>query len=124
MTKVEQFNEFVMTRFQVGDWSDFLSADRSRLSRRKILEACLFSRSTLYQNGAFRTRLAEIEGELQCIGILEKPDAERRISLDDESLLVAIDEMEQRLDTLCSRMDALSSSIEGARDVVCKLGTE
>jgi len=124
MTKVEQFNEFVAARFKLGDWSNFLSADRSRLSRQKILKACLFARSSLYQNSAFKNRLAEVEAELRGIGVLKKSDTEPSILLDETSLLIGIAEMEQRLEALCGRMNALSLSIEGARNQVQQFNTE
>jgi len=124
MTKVEQFNEFVMARSKLGDWSNFLSADRSRLSRQKILEACRFARSSLYQNVSFRNRLAEVEQELRGVGVLKQSEEEPSILLDETSLLMMIAEMEQRLEILGARMSALSSSIEGVRNQVQQFGRE
>jgi len=124
MTKVERFDEFVVARFKLGDWSNFLSADRARLSRKKILKACLFTRSSLYQNIAFQNRLAEVEAELRGIGVLKQSGTEPSILLDETSLLITIDEMEQRLEVLCGRMNALSLSIEGARNQVQQFNIE
>lgn len=124
MTKVEKFNEFVMTRSRLGDWSDFLSVDRSRLSRKKILEACRFARSSLYQNVSFQNRLAEVEQELRGIGFLKQSDAGPGILLDETSLLIAIAEMEDRLEILSARLNVLSSSIERARSRTQQFGTE
>ena len=120
MTKVERFEKFVAARFRVGDWSNYLSADQSRLSRQKILGACQFARSSLYQNPVIKSRLSEIEEDLRCAGVLRKVNSMPDTLLDETSGLIVMAEIEERLETLTGRMRRLLSSIEAVRNEVKK----
>ena len=118
MTKGERFEYFVKTRFELRDWSNYLSVDQTRLSRRKILEACQFARSSLYQSPVIKIRLSEVEAELRRIGVLRHLTSVPDTLLDETSFLTVVTEMEKRLDILGGRMSALISSIQDVRGQV------
>jgi hypothetical protein len=124
MKNGERFGRFLKERFTLGDWSDFLSADQSSLSRRKILEGCHLARSTLYQNPVIKNRLAEVEAELRRVGVLKGVDSDADSLSDETSLLMIIAEMEERLNILNRGICSLSLSVEDAHDYVKSLGTK
>lgn len=124
MTKGEQFEWFLTQRFTLGDWSDFLSADHSSLSRQKILEASQLARSSLYQNPAIKARLAEVEAELRRVGVLKRLHSKIDMSSDEMSLLMVITGMEERLKILDRDIYFLSLSVESVCDYVKNLGME
>lgn len=124
MKKIERFEKFIKERFNLGDWLNFLSTDQSRLSRRKLLEACIFARSSLYQNSEIKSRLFEIEAELRYLGVLKISHVAADALSDEASLLMEISEMEERLDILGRHLVFLSSSVEDVRKQLQKFGKE
>jgi hypothetical protein len=124
MTNGERFEWFLKERFTSGDWSDFLSADQSSLSRRKILEACHLARSVLYQNSFIKKRLAEVEAELRCGGVLKKLDSKIDTPSEETSLWMVIAEMEERLKILDKDVYFLSLSVESVCGYIKNLGKE
>jgi hypothetical protein len=124
MTNGERFELFLTERYCLGDWRDFLSTDQSSLSRRKILEGCPLARSTLYQNPVIKRRLAEVEAELQRLGILRGMHSETDSLSDETSFLMIIAEMEGRLNMLNRDICSLSSTVEDAHHYVQNLGAK
>jgi hypothetical protein len=124
MTNGERFEQFLKERFTFGDWSDFLSADQSSLSRRKILEACHLARSALYQNSFIKKRLAEVEAELRFGGVLKKLHSKIDTPSEETSLWMVIAEMEERLKILDKDVYFLSLSVESVCSYVKNLGKE
>lgn len=124
MTKVDRFEQFVKSRYELGDWDDYLLADRSKLVRWKILEACQFSRSSLYQDPVIKDRLSDVEADLRISGVLRECGEARNIVLDESSLLLATAELSGRLDVLEGRMRALVSSVQEVRCQIANFNVE
>lgn len=124
MTNGERFERFLTERSSLGDWSDFLSADQFSLSRRKILKACHLARSALYQNTVIKDRLAEVEAELRCVGVLKKSHSKIDMRSDETSMWMLIAEMEERLKILDKDIYFSSLSVESVSDYVKNLGKE
>ncbi|MCL8047703.1 hypothetical protein M8864_34025, partial [Pseudomonas aeruginosa] len=70
VNSLKRFQSFVEERRRMGDWADFGSADMTRLSRVKLVEACGIQRSIIYQNSQVVTLLRDLESELRAQGCL------------------------------------------------------
>lgn len=121
MRSIERFDQFVSTRFTLGDWGNYVSRDQTRVSRKKILEACSFGRSTLYQNTAIKKRLLEVETQLRYASVLRPLISAPDTLLDEECVLTVVVQMEVRLQKLRERMAAFLSSVEDVRYKLQKL---
>lgn len=99
-----------------GNWSDLLSRDRRSLCRNALLLHCGFPRSTLYQNRAVKTLLAEQESNLQARNILcAAAEGQADLSVSSESLAL----LSERASVACAelakfraRLDALVGQID------------
>lgn len=67
---LERFQSFVEERRRLGDWAEYGSADMTRLSRVKLVEACGIKRSLIYQNSQIVALLRDLESELRAHGVL------------------------------------------------------
>jgi hypothetical protein len=118
----ERFTQFINARIQNGDWSRYISADRSSLSRKRIIEVCQFSRSSFYQNSTIKKRLFEMENQLREAGqlvSLHRPT--QVISVEESSLDDEVENLQWRLDTLQVQRAELLESMEEARRYIRSL---
>jgi uncharacterized alpha-E superfamily protein len=116
MTKEDLFEAFIRARNDRGDWTDFMSLDRTALVRQCILDQCGFPRSTLYQNPKIKARLAEVEAQLRAAGTLKSETvSEANELMKEPAILGAAAELESRLSSLQQRITTLSSLIDEAR---------
>jgi hypothetical protein len=67
---LKRFQSFVEERRRLGDWAEYGSADMTRLSRVKLVEACGIKRSLIYQNSQVVALLRDLESELRAHGVL------------------------------------------------------
>jgi hypothetical protein len=107
--------EFISERERLKDWDDYVTPDRSRLRRGKIVKACGFSRSVIHQNKVVAGRLLQLEKYLRersiLMGIDEKDNGGlQELEVDRD---VRIQNLENRTGRLESSIDDLRRSIEG-----------
>jgi len=108
LTKEDQFDVFICTRNDRGDWDAFMSKDKTSLVRQKILNSCGFPRSTLYQNSKIKVRLAEAEARLRAAGVLvSKADLIENKLIEESKVLEAAAELEVRIDKMQIRISML-----------------
>ncbi|MFV8781888.1 hypothetical protein ACNKU7_05645 [Microbulbifer sp. SA54] len=99
MKNIRIFEKFVNDREHCEDWSLYLSNDKSKLSKIKIINSCGLNRSALYQNAKVSLRFAEIEKALHKRGILKTHEKDKCIStLDDKTCLLEIQKIIGALD--------------------------
>lgn len=113
-----EFDRFLRQRILKDDWVNYLADDQMTLSRKKILESCGFSRSTLYQNKAIKNKLASCENMLRRNGVI------KFISKTDEALedleaafQFASKKLSDRLEDLECRSRLLSERIAAAKNI-------
>ncbi|HBP2805090.1 TPA: hypothetical protein L5X79_006685, partial [Pseudomonas aeruginosa] len=98
-----RFQSFVEERRLLGDWADFVSADMTRLSRVKLVEACGIQRSIIYQNAQVVTLLRDLESELRAHGVLYGRSADTNCA-HQNGLTHDEEELEQRLGDLSASL--------------------
>lgn len=113
MKKIQIFEKFVSDRKSLDDWGQFLSRDKSMLSRAKILNACGLNRSVLYQNAQITMQLAQIESDLARKGLIKSKDETNLNSLADSSF--GISELLPMIEEVEAILCAFSSEIELAK---------
>lgn len=107
---VEAFEAFIAEREKLKDWNDYVTPNRSRLLREKIVKACGFSRSVLQQNKVVAGRLFQLEKDLRKRSILQAIDEEPK-----EDLLELGVDRDERIQNLENRTERLESSIDELR---------
>ena len=115
MKNSERFEQFIQKRCQLEDWDKYISRDKTRLVRKKIMKGYGVSRSTLYQNPAVKQRLNEVEAELRRRGVLCWHNCDHDMLIDESAVLVVAVELDSRLDSLDERMALVLTSIEQVR---------
>lgn len=95
MNGLKRFQSFIEERRLLGDWANFVSADMTRLSRVKLVEACGIQRSIIYQNSQVATLLRDLESELRAHGVLYGRSADTNCA--HQNFLTHAEELEQRL---------------------------
>ncbi len=103
MNGLKRFQSFVEERRLLGDWADFVSADMTRLSRVKLVEACGIQRSIIYQNAQVVTLLRDLESELRAHGVLYGSSADTNCA-HQNGLTHDEEELEQRLGDLSASL--------------------
>jgi hypothetical protein len=67
---LKTFRRFLAERKRLKDWTNWTNASNSALSRRRISEACGFSRSVFLQNPALKRLIFNEERRLTRVGML------------------------------------------------------
>lgn len=116
MKKVQIFEKFISDRKICDDWEQFLSRDRSTLSRAKILNACGLNRSVLYQNAQIAMQLSKIESDLVLSGLIKTVDVQQISSLADSfsnitELIPMVEEVEHLISLLSTELDVVNNTM-------------
>jgi hypothetical protein len=106
----EAFEAFIAERERRQDWDDYVTPDRSRLRRGKIVKECGFARSVIHQNRTVAGRLLQLEKKLRERFILKGTDEEST-----EALLDLEEGRDERLQNLENRTERLEASIDDLR---------
>jgi hypothetical protein len=117
------FEAFIAERERRQDWDDYVTPDRSRLQRGKIVKVCGFSRSVLHQNRIVVGRLLQLENELRERSILESINEENKDDLleFEEGRDERIQNLENRTERLESSIDDLRRSLEGIEQKISEI---
>lgn len=118
MTNLKRLNGFFAAREAADDWCEYLNKASTQLSRQALLDGCQFPRSTLYQVAAVRERVAQIECDLARRGILQSPTSANLVEPYFDG------EVDQGLDALNIRVDALVDGICEVRALIMSFDTD
>lgn len=110
-----KFEKFIAERERLNDWNLYVHPNRRRLSRRKIVGTCGFTRSVLLQNPTVVGRLSRLEDELRERQILIGDGDRRRqgeLGREGES------DRDSWLSSLEEQLDVMEAAIHEVREAV------
>lgn len=113
MKSIERLNDFVRRTDASKNWPSYISSDKKRLIKQRIIEACNLPRSSLYQNPEVKIALAQIERRLRNKGVLVSNEAmDHNAEMGDSVMLNVFAQLEMRLAGFEEAAAALSAKIE------------
>lgn len=113
MKSIERLNEFVRRTDASKHWPSYITSDKKRLIKQRIIEACNLPRSSLYQNPEVKMTLAQIERRLRNKGVLVPNQAtDLNTNMDDSVMSNVFAQLERRIAGFEEAASALTAKIE------------